>query len=122
MFSLTVSFGPAPQAWILMYKTKEAADLAYVTLTDRVAPAIEITDDYGQRANFSREQIHALLLEDMAISQMAYVERVLHQARGNAKSQEMAQADQMLNRAMMRQQGSSPILQPMGGQNGRWPG
>ena len=119
MFSLTVSFGPAPQAWVFMFRDKEKAEHTYQMITQPEAPTIMIADDFEQRAFFKMDQINGIMLEDMQQSQLAYIERVLHQARGNAKSQEAAQSDQMLRTAMLRQQGQSPILTPMGAPNGR---
>lgn len=128
MFSLTISFGPGPTMWTLMWRDKEKADAAYDNYAHGVPVNIEndslvldLTDDFGQRARIHRADIHGVMLEDMDQSKLAHIERALHQARTQAKGQEMASADSTLRAAAARQAGGPSILTPGIPGNGMFP-
>lgn len=109
MFSLTICFGPAATIWTMLFKEEEKAATFYdayintpVSHTDDRIP-LTVTDDFGQRAVIDLNQIHSVMLEDMEVSQMAAIERGLHQARTQAKAQSRAMADPALKAAMLGQ-------------------
>lgn len=112
MFSLTISFGPGPVMWTLMWRDKAKAIKAYEQYAT-IEDTLILTDDFGQEARIAREDIHGVMLEDMELSKLAHIERALHQARTQAQGQTMAQNDSVLRTA--RHQGGPPILSPMGG-------
>lgn len=111
MFSLTIVFGPGPMVWTLLFKDREKA---ISVLTNR--PAAEIfsgVDDFGQEFCIKEEQIHGTMLEDLAQSKFAHIERALHQARTKIAADKLAEADPTIREAARRQQGGMPMIQPM---------
>lgn len=114
MFSLTISFGPASLAWTLMFNDEESARAAHLAVTVPEGEYFSIRDDFGQTADLKRASVHGVMLEDMEKSKLAHIERALHQARLQAKAQEMAENDSQLRAARAR---SGPaIIDPMGRQ------
>ena len=127
MFSLTVAFGPGPMVWTLMFKTEETAVFARNTLQEAKNNGscdFELVDDFGQECEIKASETHGWMLENLEQSKLAHIERALHQARTQAKGQELAETDPVLKHARMRQQ--PPMIQPMPGMpnlNGRgYPG
>jgi hypothetical protein len=128
MHSLTISFGPTGTMWQLMFKTEEAAQVAFDILStdeknqDLYNPAtvrtrVRLIDDFGQKLILTLQEIHGYVLEDMDISAGAHIERALHQTRMQGKAQRLAEAD-----ASIRQAGRGPaILSPGINPNGQWP-
>jgi len=126
MFSLTIVFGPGPMVWTLMFKTEEAvisvAD--YIERNHDEGYNITLKDDFGQIATVNTKQLHGFMREDLEQSRLAHIERALHQARTQAKGQEIADADPTLRQARMKAQGGMPMIQPMSSfrPNGGFPG
>ncbi len=120
MFTLTISFGPGPMVWTLMFKTEENLRESYSKWTSET---IMLKDDFGQECHLNPEECHGWMIEDLEQSKLAHIERALHQARTQAKGAELAEADVTLRAARARAQGQMPILQPMPGGfgNGRFP-
>ena len=115
MFSLTISFGPGPTMWTLMWRDKEKAEAAWNALALAKAggtTVLTIADEFGQEAAIETEAIVGVMLEDMDQSKLAHIERALHQARTQAKGQEMAAADTTLRAAAARHAGGPSILTP----------
>lgn len=93
MFSLSVAFGSGSGiiVWGFMFKTKEKADEAIAKLkavdsyamgaTGNPNTTISIEDDYGQSGTIGRNHIQGFMLEDMAQTKLAQVERHLHDAK-----------------------------------------
>lgn len=122
MFSLTIAFGPAGGAWRLLYQDETKAKQAFDLVTGD-AQTVTLVDEFGQHAFVKLFTVHAAMLENMKLSQLANIELALHQARTQAKGEEMAQSDQVLKSASFRR-GSPAIVNPMGGMipgNGRFP-
>jgi hypothetical protein len=128
MFSIAITFGPAASMWVLMYKTEENAQSAWTVLqgTPREATLVgykttpvEVIDDFGQTIRVNPDVISGMMLEDMHKSQLAHIERALHQARMQAKGSEMAANDHVLRNARA-QQGPGIITPGIPG-NGRFP-
>ena len=65
------------------------------------ASTVSVADDFGQRATIDIKSIHGFMLEDMEQSKLAHIERGLHQARTQARAQQMATADPVLKNAAM---------------------
>lgn len=122
MFMLTISFGPGPMVWTLMFKTEDKARYCETLLA--TPNKTSFTDDFGQSVVINTNEIHGYMIEDLEQSKLAHIERALHQARTQAKGAELAEADVTLRTARARAQGQMPILQPMPGGfgNGRFPG
>lgn len=99
MFSLTITFGPGPTAWGLLFKTEESANAAF-SQTAFGPGNIDISDDFGQRATIAREAINGAMLEDMTQSQLGTIERSMHEARTRAKVQGRAMNDPELRTTM----------------------
>ena len=117
MHLLTIVFGPSPTPWSLLFKSPEAADKTFMDLESAKAgigaSTVSVADDFGQRATIDIKSIHGFMLEDMEQSKLAHIERGLHQARTQARAQQMATADPILKNAAMMQ--GPAMLQPMGG-------
>jgi len=106
MYLLTVVFGPMATQWALLFKTKEAAEKAHETASmvpfQNHSPThfhINLEDDFGQRLRIAGAAVHGVMLEDMAASQLAHIERALHQAKMQAKGNKIAQTDPELREA-----------------------
>ena len=111
MYSLSISFGPAGTIWGLLYKTKEAAEGAYMIATHfGDGEGFSLIDDFGQRFAAPRCDIHGVMLEDLTESQIGMIERSLHNKRGEVKANQRAAADPAIKTAMM---GRTPVYSPM---------
>jgi hypothetical protein len=120
MHLLTIVFGPVPTPWSLLFKKPELADKTFADLQiakKEKAEQVSVMDEFGQRADIDVKSIHGFMLEDMEQSKLAHIERGLHQARTQARAQQMAGSDPVLKNAAMMQ--SPAMLSPMG--NGRFP-
>ena len=81
--------------WSLLFKDKEKADEVYKNL-DIVTVSgdpVQVEDQFGQRFTFKGASIDGIMYDDMSVSQLAYIERALHQARTQAKAQTRANTD-----------------------------
>ena len=125
MFSLTISFGPGPTMWTLMWrdetKAKEAADKLrhgvdgrYNTIGGINPQYAALEDEFGQQADVKFSEIHGFMFEDMELSKLAHIERALHQARTQAQGQQAAENDQVLR--VQRARSGPAVLMP--GMNG----
>jgi hypothetical protein len=106
MYSLTVIFGPETTSLRFLFRKKEAMEAMMHLRIASPNTEWKVSDDFGQTAEFKAGIIHAVVAEDLSSSLMAAVEMGLHQARVQAKAQEMAQQDPML-RNMARGGGNS---------------
>ncbi len=110
MHRLTIIFGAAGINWAFLFRQKETADACIEARLASPANNWVITDDFGQHAEIKSSEVLGYMLEDMNLSRMAAVETGLHQARVQAKAQEMAKSDPILRTAM---RGNSPgVLTP----------
>lgn len=115
MHSLTIAFGPTGAMWAFLFRTKEAADVAHkdvCLVQGSPGDVVTVSDEFGQTATFMGDRIHGIVLEDLERTKMAHVERALHQARLQAKAQQMAQGDATLKAAQMM---SGPAMLSPGG-------
>lgn len=121
MHSLTICFGPAATTWALLFKEEaKAVELYNNYTTDKVESAIGCfiaADDFGQALTLEFKNIHGMMLEDMDLSQLAAVERGLHQARTQAKAETKAMTDEVIKNAIRAKQQGPAVYQP--GMNGR---
>lgn len=118
MFSLTIVFGPASTNWRLLFKTEEAANLAFGILERRTGEDTRLEDDYGQKLSL-KGQLHGLMMEDMEKSKVGAIEYSLHGARTQANFNQRVQADPAMRAANM---GSGmPMIGQVPG-NGRFSG
>jgi hypothetical protein len=114
MFSLTVVFGPAAAQSVLLFKSKESLDAALQNYRSDRTTTFEradfsASDDFGQTIQLKRTSIHGVMAEDMEISKLAYIERVLHQNRTHARAEQMAAEDPVLKTARMRSAGAAML-------------
>src|SRR5437879_2532407 len=110
MHSLTICFGPTGTVWNLLFKEEAKAKEAYAAIGKS-----DVTDDFGQTIGTSLNAIHGILLEDLDVSQVAQVERGLHQARGQAKAQTRAMEDPIIKESLRRQQMGPAVMSPVPG-------
>ncbi len=121
MFSMTIVFGPTPVPWTLLFRTEETFNSAMIVARTPAVATFErenltITDDYGQVLDVKRSAIHGIMYEDMTQSQLAYVERGLHQARNQIAAEQAARTDPVISnyRPMTQRQGP-PVITPFNG-------
>jgi len=98
MYSLSIHFGPSPVPAQFLFKDKEKATAAYAKV--KAGEFFYVEDDFGQTASFVNREIHAVILEDMDLGEESRIQRGLSQARGQAKANERAKTDPVLQRAM----------------------
>lgn len=129
MFSATVFLAASLPPVVLLFKSEATLDAA-ITINQAfnqmrmgggepvMMTPTEITDDFGQRLQLIQPYF-AILIQDMQLSQLADIERGIHQAVTQAKAQERAKTDPTLMAAMRAQNGPA-VLSPMGmnGQRG----
>jgi hypothetical protein len=105
MHSVTIYFGPANTPLILLFKEEEKAKNIYNDYVSSVLAgcsaggAVIGVDDFGQAAALPFAQVNGILLDDMDLSQQAYIERGLHNARAQAKAQQRAAGDPTIRAA-----------------------
>lgn len=118
MFSLTIAVGNT--AWALMYKTEESAKAGATALKTSpdsfVVGHVELMDDYGQTAYIPLPCL-GFILEDLAVSKGAHIERALQQARTHAEAQTAWQNDPAARAAA---RGPSVLAPGMHMPNGRF--
>jgi len=112
MHRLTIVFGNAGINWAFMFRQKETADACIQAHRSSPVGNWTITDDFGQYAEIKATEIQGYMLDDMNLSRMAAVETGLHQARVQAKAQEMAKSDPILRVAMRMSSNSPGVLTP----------
>jgi len=119
MHQVTIIIGSTP--WAFLFQKPELADKTFIDLEmakKENAETVAVADEFGQRATIDVKAIHGFMVEDMEQSKLAHIERALHQARTQARGQQMAISDPVLkNAATMR---GPAVLDQMG--NGRFPG
>jgi hypothetical protein len=119
MHIITIAFGNAPAMWQFVFKTEEAANVAWTdlnTFPPEPGNYINITDDFGQSATFELSNICGRMIEDMDKSKLAHIARSLHQQRTQAEFQKAAEADPAIRSAMR----GPAVLSPVPGMfNGR---
>ena len=123
MYLLTIVFGPSPTPWAMLFKDEELAKKAFADIESCKllgVDTIAVEDEFGQRAVFGISSIHGAMLEDLDKSKISQIERGLHMARIQAKAQQMAQRDPLLQN-IRANQGPS-MIDPMGMSNGRLSG
>lgn len=118
MHRITVVFGSSGTQFF--YSDRANAERAFDSLEaakKAQGTTVSIADEYGQRACLDVAAIHGYVLENLEESKLAHIELGLHQARMQAKANEMGRVDPVLRTAAMHQ-GGMPILSPQG--NGRF--
>lgn len=119
MHSISICFGPAATIWNLLFKTEEKAGEFYGAYMEMkvqgTSGALIGGDDFGQTFSFDVAQIHAVLVEDLDQSQLGQVERGLHNARSQAKAQELALSDPIISQSLRKQQMGPAVMTPFGG-------
>ena len=106
MYLITVPVGNA--VWCLLYKEQKNAESAFNTI-DAMAAPVCITDDFGQTLQLSAPPA-GMLYEDLEQSKLAQIERMLHQARTQARAQSLASADPGLRSGVMGPAPISPFM------------
>lgn len=113
MFCITLALKDNPVVWTLLYKTEEAAQNAW---NQKGQPpesdSLIMSDDFGQTAVIKRACVAGAMLEDLDKSMMAHIERGLHNARTQAKAQQLAASDPILKTAAMTRGGGPAMFDP----------
>lgn len=110
MFSLTIVFGPRASTWVLMFKTREAAEIARSNV--HIQDYSRVTDDFGQEAMLAKGIIHGVMLEDLELSKQVHIETSLHQARIMATAQATAMQDPVLKQKPQIARGGPAMISP----------
>lgn len=119
MHCITIKFNNEPSVWTLLYKGEESAMLAWkILMAPAGLPAAMVADDFGQTAFVNFASIAGAMLEDLDKSMLAHIERGLHNARTQAKAQQIATNDPVLKTAAMTR-GGPAMFSPQG--NGGFP-
>ncbi len=126
MFCITLALTDHPVVWTLLYKTETDAKAAWENY--RANPmthhspetVVQLTDDFGQTAVVDRARVAGAMFEDLDKSMLAHIERGLHNARTQAKAQQLAMNDPILKTAAMTQgaPGGPAIFSPLGNGHG----
>lgn len=113
MFCITIKFKNDPAPWTLLYKTEEVATSAWKAMSADTN-GVSLTDDFGQTAVVKYTDMAGAMFEDLDKSMLAHIERGLHNARTQAKAQQIAANDPILKTARMTQGQSPAIFSPQG--------
>lgn len=122
MHALSIVIGLA--SWRLLYKTPEKAEEHFnFTTPDKThefnpTEWIQLIDDFGQRAKLRRDQISAVMLEDLNESKLGTIEYNIHSQLVQREFQKRAESDPRLRAPHVN---SPSIISPMPG-NGQWRG
>ena len=113
MYSLTISFGPAATTWAFLFKEENTARNARVLASSNPEHAthFSVNDDFGQWGSFAFSSVHAILLEDLDLTEEARIQRSIAEAHVRVKVDQRAKSDPVI-RAAMNQAGPA-ILQPV---------
>jgi hypothetical protein len=84
------------------------------------ADSFSLEDDFGQRFIIDRASVAGISFEDLDKSMLAHIQRGLHNARTQAKAQQIAMNDPVLKTAAMTRGQGPGVFDPQG--NGRWQG
>ena len=113
MFCLTIALKDNPAVWTLMFQTAEKAQKGF-DLFAAQASLVLLEDDFGQTAFIDKTSIAGAMFEDLDKSMLAHVERGLHNARTQAKAQQLAMNDPVLKTAAMTRGQGPAIFSPQG--------
>ena len=112
MYCITIALKDNPATWTLLFNDADRAkkaSVAYETAVDEIS----ITDDFGQTAAIKKSCVAGAMFEDLDKSMLAHIERGLHNARTQAKAQQIAVNDPILKTAAMTRQGPA-LFDPQG--------
>ena len=113
MFCISIPIEGQPLIWTLLYKDEDAAKTAWSEMTQNTADVITLADDFGQIARIKSANLSVALFEDLKMSMLAHAERALHNARTQAKAQQLAASDPVLKAAAMMQ--GPAVFNPVNG-------
>ena len=120
MFCISIALDQ-PLTWTMLYKSEEAAVAAWDRLKlGHTEGQFSVSDDFGQTAIINYSRVMGAMFEDLDKSMLAHIERGLHNARTQAKAQQIAMNDPVLKTAAMTRGQSPALFDPQG--NGRWQG
>jgi len=112
MFCITIALVDNQVVWTLLYNSEDSAMNSWKKITD--LPGQTLSDDFGQTAMVERSRIAGAMLEDLDKSMLAHIERGIHNARTQAKAQQIALNDPILKTAAMARGQSPAIFSPQG--------
>jgi hypothetical protein len=104
--SVTVVFGPASLQFL--FKSKERVAQFRAFRSDHPTQDLVFDDDFGQHAEIRAASIHGILIEDLDVSKLAGIEKMLHNTRIQHGAQQRANSDPAFKRA------GPAVLTPMG--------
>lgn len=120
MFCITIALKDTPAPWTLLYKDEALAQADWDNYKNNPAENISLGDDFGQVAQVNRACVAGAMFEDLDKSMLAHIERGLHNARTQAKAQQIAMNDPVLKTAAMTRGQGPGIFDPQA--NGRMQG
>jgi len=112
MFCISIALKDNPATWTLLFNDVERARQASEAY-EKAADEVSITDDFGQTASIKKSCVAGAMFEDLDKSMLAHIERGLHNARTQAKAQQIAVNDPILKTAAMTRQGPA-LFDPQG--------
>jgi hypothetical protein len=113
MFCISIPIEGQPLIWTLLYENEDAAKKAWSTMADSTQDVILLADDFGQIARIKSARLSVALFEDLKMSMLAHAQRALHNARTQAKAQQLAANDPVLKAAAMMQ--GPAVFNPVNG-------
>ncbi len=114
MFCITVALKDNPATWTLLFQKEESAMTSWALLQlPGSSGIVSLADDFGQTALVQQTCVAGAMFEDLDKSMLAHVERGLHNARTQAKAQQLALNDPVLKTAAMTRQGPA-LFDPQG--------
>lgn len=115
MFCITLKFKQDAAPWTLLYKNEATAVKwwdAYIVARASSNPGIAMSDDFGQSLLVDPTCVAGSMFEDLDKSMLAHIERGLHNARTQAKAQQIALNDPVLKTAAMTRGQQPGIFDP----------
>lgn len=116
MFCITIKFKNEPSSWTLLYNSDEAMRAAWSRSSRETDSGMHyiLADEFGQECSIPTACVAAVMLEDLNKSMLAHVERAIHNARTQAKAQQLALSDPVLKTAAMTRGQSPAMFSPQG--------
>ena len=115
MFSISIALADNPATWVLLYQTEEAARATWEAFASCPKDGVaNLVDEFGQETVIERSRVAGAMFEDLSKSMMAHVEKGLHNARTQAKAEQIAINDPILKTAAMAKQRGPGIFSPVG--------
>lgn len=114
MFCITLALKDNPVIWTLLFESEAAASTQFDLLGNADTARLVLKDDFGQTVLVDPACIAGSVFENLSQSMLAHIERGLHNARTQAKAQQIAANDPVLKTAAMARGQGPAIFSPQG--------